>query len=136
MNAAVLISGSIFKEPQRRTSQAGKSYVVATIKATAADNATSDFWSALAFGATAGEELMRLAVGERVAIQGGLKLEVYTANDGQTKISRTVFVDHVLAVRQPPKEKKPKAAKDAPTSHEPGNITPASAAPFNDDIPF
>jgi hypothetical protein len=46
-------------------------------------------------------------------------------------ISRTVFVDHVLAVRQPPKEKKPKAAKEAPTSQQ-----STEAAPFDDPIPF
>jgi len=36
-----------------------------------------------------------------------------------TKISRTVFADHVMALRAPPKERKPKAAKEATTSHEP-----------------
>src|ERR1700676_4683361 len=111
MSVAILISGSIFKEPQQRTSQSGKRYVGTTLKAAAADNATSDFWSVLAFGDTAGAELMRLAVGERVTIQGGLKIELYTANDGATKISRTIFADHVLAVRQPPRERKPKAEK-------------------------
>jgi single-stranded DNA-binding protein len=149
MTVAILVSGSIFKEPQQRTSQSGKRYVVATIKAAAADNASSDFWSALAFGTTAGDELMRLAVGERVAIQGGLKLETYTANDGTTKISKTIFVDHVLAVRQPPREKKPKAAKAAPTSTSQGLakqsvIPPSSESPterapssfYSDDIPF
>lgn len=70
MSVAVLVSGTLFKEPTQRTSQAGKSYVVTTIKATTIDNSSSDFWSVLAFGDTAGAELMRLAVGERVTIQG------------------------------------------------------------------
>ena len=135
MSVAILISGSIFKEPQQRTSQSGKRYVVATLKAAAADNTTSDFWSVLAFGDTAGAELMRLAVGERVTIQGGLKIELYTANDGATKISRTIFCDHAMALRQPPKERKPKAAKPAPTSSEsPTEKTPSSF--YDDDIPF
>jgi hypothetical protein len=73
MSVAVLISGSIFKEPQERTSQSGKRYVVATIKATTTDNSTSDFWSALAFGTTAGEELMRHDIGERLSIQGSME---------------------------------------------------------------
>src|ERR1700686_2891383 len=109
MSVAILISGSIFREPQQRTSQSGKRYVTTTLKAAAADNSTSDFWSVLAFGDTAGAELMRLAVGERLAIQGSLKIETYV-KDGETKISRTIFADHVLAVRQPPKERKPKVA--------------------------
>jgi single-stranded DNA-binding protein len=133
MTVAILISGSIFKEPQQRMSQAGKSYVVTTIKA-AADNSTSDFWSVLAFGTTAGEELLRLAIGERVTIQGGLKLELYTASDGTTKISRTIFCDHVMALRQPPKERKPKAAKPAPPSQDQPATT--TTATFDDEIPF
>jgi len=54
---------------------AGK-YVTTTLKAAAADNASSDFWSVLAFGDTAGAELLRLGINERVTIQGGLKLEI------------------------------------------------------------
>jgi single-stranded DNA-binding protein len=130
MSVAVLVSGTLFKEPQQRTSQSGKSYVVTTLKAAAADNSTSDFWSVLAFGDTAGAELLRLAIGERVTVQGSLKLELYSANDGSQKISRTVFADHVLALRAPPKERKPKAAKPAPTSQE----TTTSAPPFDDDL--
>jgi single-stranded DNA-binding protein len=136
MSVAVLVTGTLFKEPQQRTSQSGKRYVVATIKATTTDNTGSDFWSALAFGDAAGAELLRLAVGERLALQGSLKLETFS-KDGETKISRTVFVDHVLAVRQPPKEKKPKkpvASEGLPL--ERNNIVPASAPTFDDDIPF
>jgi hypothetical protein len=89
----------------------------------------------------------RGAVGERVAIQGGLKFELYTANDGTTKISKTIFVDHVLAVRQPPKERKPKSppagskAADALAKRSTlPDATPETAAGgpafFDDDIPF
>jgi single-stranded DNA-binding protein len=144
MSVAILINGSIFREPQQRTSQSGKRYVVTTIKAAAADNSTSDFWSVLAFGDTAGAELLRLAIGERVTIQGGLKLETYEKN-GETKISRTIFADHVLALRAPPKERRAKAAKapasqdHAEQSSESSRSAAASstaAAPFDDDIPF
>jgi single-stranded DNA-binding protein len=110
MSVAVLISGSLFKMPEQRTGKSGRPYVSTTIKTTSTDNSGSDFWSVLAFGTTAGAELLRLAIGERVTIQGSLKLEIFTgASDGKTKISRTVFVDHVLALRQPPKERRAKA---------------------------
>ena len=133
MSVAILVSGTLFKEPQQRTSQSGKRYVTTTVKAAAADNASSDFWNVLAFGTTAGAELMRLAIGERLTIQGGLKIELYTANDGSQKISRTVFADHVLALRAPPKERKPKAAP-APSQ---GQTTTTATDPGLDDlIPF
>jgi single-stranded DNA-binding protein len=138
MSVAILVSGSIFKEPTQRTSQSGRSYVVTTLKAAAADNAGSDFWSIMCFSASAGETLMRLAVGERVAVQGSLKLEIYTSKNGETKISRTVFADHVLAVRQPPKEKKPKAAPKAAPAEQSGESSADKAASsfYDDDIPF
>jgi single-stranded DNA-binding protein len=148
MSVSVLISGSIFREPQQRTGKTGRPYVSTTIKATSADNASSDFWSVLAFGDTAGAELLRLAVGERLAVQGSMKVELYTAaGDGKTKISRTVFADHVLALRPPPKERKPKSppaggkAADALAKQSIlPDTTPETAAggpaPFDDDIPF
>jgi single-stranded DNA-binding protein len=140
MSVAVLVRGTLFKESQQRTSQAGRRFVVTTIKATTTDNSTSDFWSVLAFGTTAGGELMRLAVGERVAIQGGLKLETYTANDGTTKISRTIFADHAMALRQPARERKPKATREPATAGPSSDVEgPTERAPssfYSDDIPF
>jgi single-stranded DNA-binding protein len=138
MSVAILVSGSIFREPTRRTSQAGKTYVTTTIKATSTDNSGSDFWSVLAFGDTAGAELMRLAVGERLSVQGSMKVELYTAAiDGKTKISRTVFVDHVMPLRQPPKERKPKkSAADAPLETPAKETAAGGPAFFDDDIPF
>src|SRR5258705_7049123 len=99
MSVAVLISGSLFKVPEQKTSQAGRRFVSATLKV--GGESGSDFWSVLAFGDTAGAELMLLGLNERVAVQGSLKLELYNG-----KISRSVFVDHVMPLRQPPKEKK------------------------------
>jgi single-stranded DNA-binding protein len=138
MSVAVLVTGTLFKEPQERTSQAGRRFVVATIKATTTDNSGSDFWSIMCFSASASEALMRLSLNERLAVQGALKLETYSSKDGETKISRTVFVDHVLAVRQPPKEKKPKkpaAPEGLPLERV--NIVPLTTSPdLDDDIPF
>jgi single-stranded DNA-binding protein len=153
MSVAVLISGSLFKAPEQRTSQAGRRFVSATIKV-GGESGNAEFWSVLAFGDTAGAELMLLGLNERVAVQGSLKLELYTANGGKTKISRTIFADHILAVRQPPKERKAKAppagskAADAivkqsivPPSSERSRSAASSteSAPssfYDDEIPF
>ena len=133
MSVAVLVSGTIFREAQQRTSQSGKRYVTTTLKAAAADNASSDFWSILCFSETAGAELLRLTLNERVTIQGSLKLEIFE-KDGHARISRTIFADHVMALRAPPKERKPKAAAKAePAAQE---STSTGAAPFDDGIPF
>jgi len=61
---------------------------------------------------------MRLGEGDKVSLQGSLKLEVYTSKNGEHKISRTLFADHVLALRQPQRQRTPKAAP-AGANHQP-----------------
>ena len=129
MTAFALISGALFRAPELKTAKTGKPYVAASLRVTA-DNAT-DYWSVLAFSESAQAELMRLAEGDKVSAQGSFKVELYTARDGQTRINRTIFADHVLALRQPPREKKPKAS--APDGSAQG---PSHHGRPNDEVPF
>jgi len=126
MTAFALISGALFRAPELKTAKTGKPYVAASLRVTA-DNAT-DYWSVLAFSETAQAELMRLGEGDKISAQGSFKVEPYTARDGQTRINRTIFADHVLALRQPPRERKPKAAPAGAT------LAPARAG-FDDGLP-
>jgi single-stranded DNA-binding protein len=137
MTVHILVSGSLFKNPELRTSKTGKTYATASIRTASADNTAADFWNLLVFSETVQEELMRLSEGDKLSAQGSLKLEIYNG-----KISRSVFVDAILPLRAPPRERKPKAAKAAPTSRETTDATPdketAAGAPafFSDIIPF
>jgi hypothetical protein len=137
MTISVMITGSLWREPAQKTSKAGKPFVAATVKV-AADNETQ-FWTALAFGETTQADLMRLAEGEKLAVQGALKIEA-KIQDGAVKIYRTVFVDAVLSLKPAPRERKSKADKApqaAPTKSAGG---PAASrwdrGGPNDDIPF
>jgi single-stranded DNA-binding protein len=132
MSAFVLVSGALFRAPEQKTSKAGKPFVTATIKV-AADN-SADFWSVLAFSESAQAELMRLGEGDKISAQGSLKVELYAGRDGQTRINRTVFADHVLALRQPPRERKPKAENPGRTAPYTGR--PVADPSLDDDIPF
>jgi single-stranded DNA-binding protein len=130
MTVAVLISGSLFRNPEIKTSQSGKRYATASIRTASADNATAaDFWNLLIFSTSVQEDLMRLSEGDKLSVQGSLRLEVYNG-----KISRTVFVDHILPLRAPPKERKPKVTKTAPTAQ--GESTTNTDPNFDDSIPF
>jgi single-stranded DNA-binding protein len=133
MTAFALVSGALFRAPELKTAKTGKSYVTATIKV-AADNAV-DFWSVLAFGESAQAELMRLGEGDEISAQGSFKVEPYTARDGQTRINRTLFADHILALRQPPRERKSKASA-APAPEAVQSNGNGSGREFDDDIPF
>jgi single-stranded DNA-binding protein len=139
MTVAVLVSGSLFKNPELKTSKTGKTYATASIRTASADNTAADFWNLLVFGDTAQVDLMRLSEGEKLAAQGSLRLELYNG-----KISRTVFVDAILPLRAAPRTPKMKAAKAAPTAQglQSPDATPeketAAGGPafFNDDVPF
>lgn len=132
MSSLALISGALSRDPELKTAKSGKSYCTATIK-TSADNAV-DYWRVFAFSDTAQTELSRLGEGDKVSLQGTLKLEVYTNKDGEHKISRTLFADHVLALRQPPRQRTPKA----PPARAPDDGAPynQNGRDFSDDIPF
>jgi single-stranded DNA-binding protein len=136
MTVAVLVSGALFKNPELRTSSKGKTYATASIRTASADNSAADFWNLLIFSETVQTELMRLTEGEKLAVQGSLKLEIYNG-----KISRTVFVDAILPLRAPPRERKPKATTKEPATAGPSNDAegPTERAPssfYSDDIPF
>jgi single-stranded DNA-binding protein len=126
MTASVLISGELLRDPEQKTSQSGKSYVRATIKMVGTDDG-AEFWSVLSFSETASADLMELHAGERLAVQGQLKLELY-----QGKISRTVFAGAVLTLRK----KRTDKTKQKETSTASSNGGRPEPPPFDDPIPF
>jgi hypothetical protein len=137
MTAFVLITGVLFKPAERRTSKAGKVFVVATVKAAAVDPLNNEFWNVLCFSESAQAEMLRLEAGEKLSIQGGLKLETFRRDDGEIRISKTVFCDCVLPLRAPPKERKAKVKPAEQQTLRPVNIIPATTSPdLDDEIPF
>ncbi|PWB83998.1 MAG: single-stranded DNA-binding protein [Methylocystaceae bacterium] len=112
MAAHVLISGVLFRAPEQKISKAGKPFIVATIRAK--DGEASQWWKLLCFSESAGAELMRLADGDAVSVQGALKVETYE-RDGAMKLSLTCIADSVLALRPAPKQRAKKDAA-APTT--------------------
>lgn len=90
----------------------------------------------MAFSDSVVSELMRLREGDRLAAQGALKIELYTAKDGTTKINRTVFADNVLALRGPPKERQQKTPQQQSHDDDGAPGKARSSGMVDDDIPF
>jgi single-stranded DNA-binding protein len=128
MSCSVLIKGSLFRDPESKTSSSGNAFVKATIKVAGGTDGKSDFWSVMCFSETAKAALLDLRDGDHCAIQGALKVEIYN-----NKISRSVFADQVLALRVK-KKRAEKSALDAKPSAVKSAKT--ESLPFNDDIPF
>jgi single-stranded DNA-binding protein len=125
MTAFALVAGSLFRAPEQRTSKAGKPFVTATIRAK--DGEASQWWRVTAFSESAQAELMRLSEGDACSVQGAFKCELYQLEGGETRVSLSIIADHVLALRQSPRERKAKA---------PGDAAHGGAAAFDDSIPF
>jgi single-stranded DNA-binding protein len=136
MTAFALVTGTIFRPPVQKTAKSGRPFTSCTVKAVSDDSGGGDFWSVLCFSESAQLELLRLEAGDAVSVRGKMKIETYVANDGTTKISRSIFADAALGLRPVPRTPKARAAKPAPTSQETTTTTPSSAPPFDDDVPF
>jgi single-stranded DNA-binding protein len=103
MTAHVLASGALFRAPEQRTSKAGKPFVTATIRVKDGDE--SQWWKVLAFSESVQAELMRLADGDAISVQGAFKAELYD-KDSERRLSLSIVADNVLALRQPSKTRK------------------------------
>jgi single-stranded DNA-binding protein len=109
MTVFVLVSGTLFKPAEERTSsKTGRVFVTATLRV-GAENGNGEFWRITAFSESVQSELMRLSAGDALSAQGKPQFEIYTSNTGAAKISRSIVADSVLALRAPPKERKPKS---------------------------
>ena len=132
------MTGVLFKAPESRTSKNGRNFVVATIKAR--DGDSIQWWKVVCFSESGCAELMRLSDGDSLSAQGALKVEQYEHN-GETRLSLSVIADSVLALRQPPRHREPKA--EAGTSRRRDSLerldhagSGETADGFNDDLPF
>jgi hypothetical protein len=104
MTAHVLISGSLFHQPEQRTSKAGRPFVTAVLKAN--DGDSSQYWKVLAFSESVQTELLQLSDGDAVSLQGPLKAEIYRrADGGEPRVSRSMIAERILPLRQEPKER-------------------------------
>ena len=126
--STVLVSGKIFRQPERKTSKNGKEFTIATVKETQGE--TAIWWKVLAFGDSA-DELASLGDGEAVSVSGLLKVEPYSKN-GETKIGFSVLADRLISAHRP-KRDKPRSDNAKPAS----NDRSGPSVPFHDDeIPF
>jgi single-stranded DNA-binding protein len=132
VSAFALISGVIFKPVEQRTSsKTGKLFVSATLKV-GGETGASDFWNILIFSESAQLELLRLEIGDAVSIRGKLEIKTYVANDGATKIGRTIFADAALGLRPAPRTPKPKPAPVGSKAAD--QIVKQSIIPPSDDL--
>ena len=115
-----LLTGQLYGDPQARTSQAGKSFTTAKIRADGKDGAV--LWiSVVAFGDLA-DRLLELKANTALALSGKLEVSAYTAKDGTPAAGLSVVVDELATLKAKPRPK-------------PAPVPAPVAAGFDDDLP-
>jgi single-stranded DNA-binding protein len=94
MSLHLLATGPLTADPQRRTSQAGKTFSTANLRVSTEDGVT--FVSIVAFGDTA-EALLAHHQGGTIAVSGRAKLTTWTGRDGTEKNGLSVVVEQIAS---------------------------------------
>jgi single-stranded DNA-binding protein len=126
-----LITGALFRDPETKISKNGKPFVVATI--ISKDGESTTFANIVAFSDGASDAILALRAGDALCVQGKATIGVYEKN-GEHRPSLSIVADRVLALHQPPKERKPKAPERPRQERLAGSWTPGAGP--NDSIPF
>lgn len=136
-----LITGSLYGDPQTRTSQAGKQYVTAKVRADGKDGAA--VWvSIIAFGELA-DRLMTLGNGAALAVSGKAEVNGWLDKQGEPKAGLSLVVDEVATLKGKPR---PPQGDRSDAPGRPGEGSPprpqrarkapvAAGAGFDDDLP-
>ena len=119
-----LLTGQLYGDPQARTSQAGKPFTTAKVRADGKDGAV--LWiSIVAFGDLA-DRLLTMRANNALALSGKLEVSAYTDKQGNPAAGLSVVCDELAALKAKPR---PKAAQAAAHAQQP------VIAGFDDDLP-
>lgn len=98
-----LITGNLYGDPQARTSQAGKSFTTAKVRADGKDG--SVVWvSLVAFGELA-ERLATLKANNAVAVSGKVEVNAYLNKADEPAAGLSIVVDELATLKAKPKPK-------------------------------
>ena len=119
-----LLTGQLYGDPQARTSQAGKTFATAKVRADGKDGST--LWvSIIAFNDLA-DRLLTMKANAALALSGKLEVSAYIAKNGEPAAGLSVVCDELATLKGKPR---PKAATAAPHAQQP------VIAGFDDDLP-
>lgn len=104
-----LISGNLYGDPQARTSQSGKPFVTAKVRADG-KHGESVWCSVIAFGDVA-DRLMTLGDGAALSVSGKAEVNGWLDKQGEPRAGLSVVADEVVTLKAKPKPPKPAPAQ-------------------------
>lgn len=140
MSLTIMLSGSIAKQPETRTSKNGNEFATTTVRTQTAEGDL--FASVTAFSELA-PILARLQRGDPVTVIGTGKVSTYQGRDGDTKAGLSVVASRIIALADHQAPPKPKATKSQGNGKASGQqqysrsaeFQGAGPREFNDDLP-
>jgi Single-strand binding protein family len=97
MTCRAILSGSLAKTPVSKVGKSGKPFAIVSVRETGVEPAR--WWSAIVFGDSV-PEVLRLGVGDPVALAGNVEAEIYTPEGGEARVSWRFTADAVLTARK------------------------------------
>jgi single-strand DNA-binding protein len=132
-----LITGTLYGDPQARTSQKGSVYATAKVRADGKDG--SSVWcSIVAFGEVA-DRLMTLAANQAVSVSGKAEVNGWLDKAGEPKAGLSLVVDELATLKGKPKpqsQTQGEPQRESPQRQPRAKATPAPVtAGFDDELP-
>jgi hypothetical protein len=100
MTCRAILAGAIAKPPVQKIGKSGKPFAIVSVRETGVEPAR--WWSAIVFGEAA-EDVLRLGVGDPLALAGGVEAEIFTPEGGEPRVSWRFAADAILTARKPSK---------------------------------
>lgn len=134
-----LITGTLYGDPQARTSQAGKPFTTAKLKADGKDGAT--VWCSLVGFGELAERLAALPANSALSVSGRAEVSAWLDKQGEPKAGLSIVVDELATLKGKPRP--PQGQGDTRQARQGEDATPrphrARQAPvgadFDDDLP-
>lgn len=109
---ALLATGTLVSDPQRRQASNGNAYATALLRVPTEED--SVLVSVIAFSQEACESLSKLRKGDALSVSGRAKLTAWTGRDGETRHGLSVVADKVLSAYEVRKKRTPRRAREFP----------------------
>jgi len=110
MTILSMVSGSLHKDPEKKSTKAGAPFVCCTVKHL--DGGHAQFVRVVAFDPDAAAELAGLARGDGLTVSGRLEAEAYQKDDAPARVSLSIVAERVEALKKTRREKIATAKKE------------------------
>jgi hypothetical protein len=105
LNADIMVKLTLTRKPEQRDKSTGGKYTLAKGREGVGEGAR--FFSLFVYSETARAEIDRLDVGDVVTVHGSFDVSIWDGR-GKPQISLKINVDRALALKKPPRTRKPK----------------------------